>query len=121
MVRTVREHYVWCIAEGTPPINISLFNASTLLASGIGTVTSRLNLEGNYTCVARNDAGTDSRHFQVSFIGKGKEDLLYTKFYTIKHYLYNNRDLYFFPVSKALFTSFQAKYFFIGSQIPGGG
>ena len=108
MVRTVREHYVWCLAEGTPPINISLFNASTLLASGIGTVTSKLNLEGNYTCVARNDAGTDSRHFQVSFIGKAKKDLLYTQFYTIKHYLYNNRDLYFFSCIQSPFYKSQA-------------
>ena len=69
--RTVREHYVWCFAQGTPPINISLVNASncTPLASGIGKVGSTIKQDGNYTCVAKNEAGFDTRDFTVDVIG----------------------------------------------------
>ena len=70
-VRTVPEHYVWCFAQGTPPINISLVNASncTPLASGIGKVGSTIKQDGNYTCVAKNEAGFDTRDFTVAVIG----------------------------------------------------
>ena len=70
VVRTVPEHYVWCLAEGTPPINISLFSASTPLASGIGVVGSKISQEGKYTCMAENEAGSDSKDVLVALTGK---------------------------------------------------
>ena len=70
MVRTVSEHYVWCSSEGTPPINISLMNSTTTLASRKGIVWSKLNQDGNYSCVATNEAGTESKTFYVSLIGE---------------------------------------------------
>jgi len=72
-VLSVPEHYVWCSAEGTPPINISLLNASncTPLASGIGKVASKIKQEGNYTCVAKNEAGFDTTDFTVALIDCG--------------------------------------------------
>ncbi|XP_068691190.1 uncharacterized protein [Montipora foliosa] len=66
MVRTVLEHYVWCSSEGTPPINISLMNSTTTLASGKGIVWSKLNHDGNYSCVATNEVGTESKTFYIS-------------------------------------------------------
>jgi len=62
---------VWCFAQGTPPINISLFNASNCipLASGIGKVASKIKQEGNYTCAAKNEAGFYTRDFTVAVIG----------------------------------------------------
>ena len=71
MVRTVPEHYVWCLTDGNLPINISLVNASncTPLASGIGKVASKIKQEGNYTCVAKNEAGFDTRDFTVTVTG----------------------------------------------------
>ena len=70
MVRTVSEHYVWCSSEGTPPINISLMNSTTTLAFGKGIVWSKLNQGGNYSCVATNGVGTESKTFNVSLIGE---------------------------------------------------
>ena len=70
MVRTVSEHYVWCSSEGTPPINISLMNSTTTLASRKEIVWSKLNQDGNYSCVATNEVGTESKTFYVSLIGE---------------------------------------------------
>ena len=69
-VKTIPDFYVSCLAEGTPPINISLLKSSTPLASGVGIVMSRKDKEGNYTCIARNEVGTDSRDFPVAIVGK---------------------------------------------------
>ena len=70
MVRTVSEHYVWCSSEGTPPISVSLMNSTTTLASRKGIVWSKLNQDGNYSCVATNEAGTESKTFYVTLIGE---------------------------------------------------
>ncbi|XP_068738269.1 uncharacterized protein [Montipora capricornis] len=66
VIRTVSQHYVWCLSEGTPPINISLMNSSTTLASRTGVVWSKLDQGGNYSCIATNDVGTESETFYVS-------------------------------------------------------
>ena len=71
-VRTVPSHYIWCTAEGTPPINISLLQSFTNLALRVGLVYSKIQKTGNFTCRARNEAGTDSRDFSV-VIGKNIE------------------------------------------------
>ena len=61
---------MWCSSEGTPPINMSLMNSSTTLAYGVGMVWSKIDHDGNYTCIATNKVGTESKTFQVSLIGK---------------------------------------------------
>ena len=70
VIRTVSQHYVWCLSEGTPPINISLMNSSTTLASRTGVVWSKLNQGGNYSCIAANEVGTESKMFYVSLTGE---------------------------------------------------
>ncbi|XP_015772108.1 PREDICTED: uncharacterized protein LOC107350396 isoform X2 [Acropora digitifera] len=70
LIRAFPEHFVWCSSEGTPPINMSLMNSSTTLASGVGMVWSKIDHDGNYTCIATNTVGTESKTFQVSLIGK---------------------------------------------------
>ena len=70
VIRTIPYHYIWCSAEGTPPINISLLNSSAVLASGMGNVKSKIHQQGNYTWFAKNEAGTDSREFSATLVGK---------------------------------------------------
>ncbi|XP_078355547.1 uncharacterized protein LOC144640220 [Oculina patagonica] len=69
VVRTVPGHFVWCSAEGFPPINMTLLRNSTSLANGIGRVMKKADKEDNYICFARNEAGTDSKEFPVTFVG----------------------------------------------------
>ena len=61
---------MWCSSEGTPPINMSLMNSSTTLAYGVGIVRIKIDHDGNFTCIATNAVGTESKTFQVSLIGK---------------------------------------------------
>ncbi|KAJ7385790.1 hypothetical protein OS493_013824 [Desmophyllum pertusum] len=68
VVRTVPGHVLWCSAEGFPPINISLLKDSTTLDNTIGKVTSKIFKEGIYTCLARNEVGSDSREIRVTFV-----------------------------------------------------
>ncbi|XP_068690420.1 tolloid-like protein 2 [Montipora foliosa] len=69
VVRTVSEHYVWCLSERTLPSNISMMNSSTTLAFGTeGIVWSKINHDGNYSCIATNEVGTESKTFHVSLI-----------------------------------------------------
>ena len=61
---------MWCLSEGTPPISMLLMNSATRFASGQGIVGSKINQDGNYSCIATNEAGTDSKTFHVSLIGE---------------------------------------------------
>ena len=61
---------MWCSSEGTRPIYMSLMNSSTTLAYGVGMVWSKIDHDGNYTCIATNKVGTESKIFQVSLIGE---------------------------------------------------
>ena len=71
VVRTVSEHFVWCLSEGTPPINILMMNSSTTLASSTERIVwSKINQDGNYSCNATNELGTESKTFYVSLIGE---------------------------------------------------
>ena len=70
VVRAAPDHFVWCSAEGFPPINISIFKNSTSLANGIGLVMTPLYETGIYSCVASNEAGTDTRDLSVTIVGK---------------------------------------------------
>jgi len=63
-------HFVWCSAEGSPPISISIFKNSTLLVKGTGSVMTHLNETGNYSCVANNEAGNDTKDLPVTIVGK---------------------------------------------------
>ena len=68
-MRTVPGHVLWCSAEGSPPINISLLKDSTSLDNGIGKAWIKIYKEGIYTCLARNEAGSDSREIRVTLVG----------------------------------------------------
>ena len=70
VVRATPGHFVWCSAEGIPPINISIFKNSTPLTNGNGLVMAPLYETGNYSCVASNEAGTDTKDFSVTIVGK---------------------------------------------------
>ena len=61
---------MWCLSEGRPPISMLLMNSSTRFASGQGIVGSKINQDGNYSCIATNEAGTESKTFYVSLIGE---------------------------------------------------
>ena len=61
---------MWCLSKGRPPISISMMKSSTRFASGRGIVGSKINQDGNYSCIATNEAGTESKTFQVSLIGE---------------------------------------------------
>ena len=54
-----------CSATGTPPIYIALIQNFTVLMNTTNTASSKLYQEGNYTCVATSNYGTDVKHFVV--------------------------------------------------------
>ena len=66
VVRTVPGHMVKCSAEGTRPINMSLIQNFTILDQRTDNAVAKVTKEGNATCVAKNQAGTDSMMFPVS-------------------------------------------------------
>ena len=70
VVRTARRHIFWCSSEGSPPIKVSLFKNSTFLADGIGMVARIIDEEGIYSCLASNVAGTDSKEFKITVVGR---------------------------------------------------
>ena len=62
---------MWCLFQGKPPINISMMNSSTTLASrSEGILWSKINQDGNYSCNATNEVGSESKTFYVSLIGE---------------------------------------------------
>ena len=71
-LRTVPEHYIWFLLEGTPPINVSLMNTSTPLNGGSVIKGFQLNRTGTYqyTLLAENGKGADSKKVQVTVVGK---------------------------------------------------
>ena len=71
-VRTVPEHYIWFLLEGTPPINLTLLNTSTALKGGLVIKGFKLNRTGTYqyTLLAENEEGTDSMTVEVTVVGK---------------------------------------------------
>ena len=66
-------HYIWFLLEGTPLINVTLVNTSTSLEGGF-------NIKGfqvkqtagtyQYTLLAENDKGNDSKTVEVTVVGK---------------------------------------------------
>jgi len=59
-----------CSARGTPPIYTALIRDSTVLVNTTDTATIRLDKDGNYTCQAINQYGTDVIELQVNFTSK---------------------------------------------------
>ena len=77
VVRTVPQHKLWCSAEGTPPINISLLRGPEVLAHGKWIAVANADKEGNYTCVATNKVGSDSKTIAVTLLqGMSLVDLI---------------------------------------------
>ena len=64
---------VSCSATGTPPIYIALIRNFTVLVNTTNTTSGKLYQEGNYTCVATSNYGTDVKHFVI----KGGEKIRY--------------------------------------------
>lgn len=77
VVRTVPQHKLWCLAEGTPPINISLIRDSEVLAHGKWIASAFADKKGNYTCVATNKVGSDSKTIPVTLLqGMSRVELI---------------------------------------------
>ena len=72
-LRTVPEHYIWFLLEGTPPINLTLMNISTSLEGGFiikGFQIKRTAGTYKYTLLAENNEGNDSKTVDVTVLGK---------------------------------------------------
>ena len=71
-LRTVPEHYLSFLLEGTPPINLTLMNTSTSLKGGLVIKGFKLNWTGTYqyTLLAENEEGSDSKTVEVTVVGK---------------------------------------------------
>ena len=70
MVRSVPKHYTWFMVEGTPPIQAWLANASTRLEGGAVVKGLKFTQTGNYTILAKNDAGNSSKTVDVNIMGR---------------------------------------------------
>ena len=71
-LRTVPEHYIWFLLEGTPPINLTLVNTSTSLEGGFIIKGFQINRTGTYkyTLLAENNEGNDSKTVEATVLGK---------------------------------------------------
>ncbi|CAH3185946.1 unnamed protein product [Porites lobata] len=69
-LRTVPEHYLWFLLEGTPPINLTLMNTSISLKGGLVIKGFQLNRTGTfqYTLLAENEEGSDSKTVEVTVV-----------------------------------------------------
>ena len=70
VVRSVPDHYTWFMLEGTPPIQAWLGNSSTPLEDGRVVKGLKFTHTGNYAILAKNDAGSSSKTFDVNVMGK---------------------------------------------------
>ncbi|CAH3167427.1 unnamed protein product [Porites evermanni] len=68
--RTVPNHYIWFLLEGTPPINLTLVNTSTSSEGGFITKGFQINRTGTYkyTLLAENNEGNDSKTVDVTVL-----------------------------------------------------
>ena len=89
-MRTVPEHYIWFLLEGTPPINLTLINTSTALKGGLVIKGFKLNRTGTYqyTLLAENEEGTDSMTVEVTVVGKDPILFNFISMYKIIYGLY---------------------------------
>ena len=70
VVRSVPKHYTWFMVEGTPPIQARLANSSTRLEGGAMVKGLKFTQTGNYTILAKNDAGNSSKTVDVNVMGR---------------------------------------------------
>ena len=70
VVRSVPKHYTWFMVEGTPPIQARLANSSTRLEGGAVVKGLKFTQTGNYTILAKNDAGNSSKTVDVNVMGR---------------------------------------------------
>lgn len=61
---------IWCEVDGTLPIYTALIENSTVLLNTSYYSEYGLYKEGNYTWVATNNFGADTRMFSVAYIGR---------------------------------------------------
>ena len=71
-LRTVPNHYIWFLLEGTPPINLTLVNTSVTLEGGFKIKGFQIKQTGTYkyTLLAENNEGSDSKTVKVTVLGK---------------------------------------------------
>ena len=72
-LRTVPDHYVWFLLEGTQPIKLTVMNTSTPLKGGSyikGFQIRRTAGTYKYTILAENSEGNDSKTVEVTVLGK---------------------------------------------------
>lgn len=62
----IKGEQLQCSATGTFPVYVALLRNSSVLANTTNTVVKKLDKEGNYSCVATNKFGTDTRIIPVT-------------------------------------------------------
>jgi len=69
LVRALPGFKFSCSASGSPPTYTALVQGSTVLVNTTDTASIWLRQEGNYSCIATNQHGTDTKEFVVIFAG----------------------------------------------------
>jgi len=67
VVRAIQGSRLSCTANGTLPIYIAIIRNSTTLVNTTNTASIRVDKNGNYTCQATSNYGTDERQFEVIY------------------------------------------------------
>ena len=68
-METFKDYEMAIPVFGSPPIYTAIVRNSTVLVNTTNTATVRFFEEGNYTCVASSQYGSDLREFSVIFSG----------------------------------------------------
>ena len=68
-VRTLPGFKFSCWAQGSPPVYTPMIRNTTVLVNSTEKASFQLDQEGNYSCVATSNHGTDTKEFAVSFTG----------------------------------------------------
>ena len=71
-LRTVPNHYIWFLLEGTQPINLTLVNTSRPLEGGLNRKGFQIKRTGTYkyTLLAENNEGNNSKTVEVTVLGE---------------------------------------------------